>query len=585
MVTKPMVVSIRAGTHRFAEQVAAAVDGMVVQASGEAIKGVVREAFLENRPIVGICASGILIRILALCLSDKHSEPPVIAVADDGSSVVPLLGGHHGANQLAEKIAGAVGGHSAVTTASEMRFGVSLEEVPGHTLANPQDVKAFAARLLEGEPVTVDGEAPWLGSIPHSEDGSLKVTVTDRRVTGSAQHLVYHPRRLALGVGCERGADVDTLSALVDTVLESENLAAASIACVVSIDLKMDEPAIHALANRLGVPARFFTPADLNTEAPRLRNPSAAVLRETGCPGVSEGAALRASGPTGELIVEKTKGRGVTCALARADLPIEASTLGCQRGTLAVVGVGPGSVELRTGAAVTALSDATDWVGYGLYLDLIADIRGTRQEHRFSLGEEAERARKALELAEAGRDVALVCSGDAGIYAMASLVFELTDRSRNSGSRALITVVPGVSAFQAASARAGALIGHDFCAISLSDLLTPWDVIEKRLRAAAEGDFVIALYNPRSQRRTTHLDRAISIISACRPSTTPVLVASQLGRTDEKVAVLPLAEFKADSVDMMTVVLIGSSDSRSFIDGGGTRRAYTPRGYNCGSSK
>ncbi len=585
MVMKPIVVSMRAGTLPNAERVASAIDGSAVQASGETIKTIVREAFLENRPIVGICASGILIRILAPCLSDKHSEPPVIAMADDGSSVVPLLGGHHGANRLAERIAGAIGSHSAVTTASEVRFGMSLEEVPGHTLANPQDVKAFAARLLAGEPVTVDGEAPWLGSIPRSGDGSLKVTVTDRKVTGSTKNLVYHPHRLALGVGCERGADSEALSALVDTVLETENLSAASIACVVSIDLKMDEPAIHTLAKRFGVPARFFTPPELNAEKPRLRNPSETVLRETGCPGVSEGAALRASGPTGALIVEKSKGRGVTCAVARADEPIDASNLGRKRGTLAVVGLGPGSIELRTGAAVTALSDATDWVGYGLYLDLIADIRGTRQEHRFSLGEEAERARRALELAEAGRDVALVCSGDAGIYAMASLVFELADRSRYVGSRASIMVVPGVSAFQAASARAGALIGHDFCAISLSDLLTPWSVIEKRLRAAAEADFVIALYNPRSQRRTTHLDRAISIISASRPATTPVLIASRLGRADEAVAVVSLAEFKAESVDMMTVVLIGSSDSRSFIDGEGTRRAYTPRGYNCGSSE
>jgi cobalt-precorrin 5A hydrolase/precorrin-3B C17-methyltransferase len=580
----PIVVSIHADARPFAERVASIIDGRAVQVSADTIKDVVREAFLSDRPVIGICASGILVRILAPCLGDKHTEPPVIAVAEDGTSVVPLLGGHHGANELAGRIARATGGHAAITTASEVRFGVSLEEVPGHHLANPTDVKPFVASLLTGASVKVEGEAPWLGSIPRSPKGHLTVTVTERKVTGNAATLVYHPRRLALGIGCERGTDPNSLTTFVSGVLDKGELAAEAIACVVSIDLKMDEPAIHVLAKKLGVPARFFNASELNAEAARLRNPSAAVLRETGCPGVAEGAALRASGQTGELIVEKTKGRGVTCAIARASGPIEASSVGRKRGSLAVVGIGPGSVELRTGAALEALGSATDWVGYGLYLDLIADIRGNRQEHRFPLGREGERARHALALADAGRDVALVCSGDAGIYAMASLVVELADNSRNDGSRASITVVPGVSAFQLASARAGALIGHDFCAVSLSDLLTPWSVIENRLRAAAESDFVVALYNPRSQRRTTQLEKAVSILSAHRPADTPVLIASCLGRENEKVAVVSLAEFDAEKVDMMTVVLVGSSESRSFVDGEGRTLAYTPRGYKCGAS-
>jgi cobalt-precorrin 5A hydrolase/precorrin-3B C17-methyltransferase len=580
----PLVVSIHADARPFAERVASIIDGRAVQVSADTIKDVVRDAFLSDQPVIGICASGILVRILAPCLADKRTEPPVIAIAEDGASVVPLLGGHHGANELAGRIARATGGHAAITTASEVRFGISLEEVPDHCLANPADVKPFVASLLTGASIMVEGEAPWLGSIPRSPTGNLKVTVTERKIAGNAANLVYHPRRLALGIGCERGADPEALSALVDGVLDREGLAAEAIACVVSIDLKMDEPAIHALAERLGVPARFFNASELNAESARLRNPSTAVMRETGCPGVAEGAALRASGPTGELVVEKTKGRGVTCAIARAFEPIDARKFGRKRGSLAVVGVGPGSDELRTGAALAALGSATDWVGYGLYLDLVADIRGNRREHRFSLGEEGKRARHALALADTGRDVALVCSGDAGIYAMASLVFELADRSRNGGSRASITVVPGVSAFQLASARAGAMIGHDFCAVSLSDLLTPWNVIEKRLRAVAESDFVVALYNPRSQRRTTQLDKAITILSAHRPADTPVLVASCLGRENEKVCVVSLAEFDANTVDMMTVVLVGSSESRSFVDGEGRTLAYTPRGYRCGTS-
>jgi cobalt-precorrin 5A hydrolase/precorrin-3B C17-methyltransferase len=222
------------------------------------------------------------------------------------------------------------------------------------------------------------------------------------------------------------------------------------------------------------------------------------------------------------------------------------------------------------------LAAATDWVGYDLYLDLAADVKSRQAEHRFPLGGEEARCRHAIELAKQGKTVALVCSGDAGIYAMAALVYEIIDLEP---ARIKIEVYPGISAFQAAAAKAGAMTGHDFCCISLSDLLTPWDAIEKRLHAAAEGDFVISFYNPRSLKRRDQLERAFAILQDHRPPDTPVVIASNLGRTTETVKIVKFKDFNPDDVDMLTLVMVGSSQSKAFMRGDGQSYAYTPRGY------
>ncbi len=545
--------------------------------------------FRAGRPIIGVCASGILIRALGPHLADKQGEPPVIAVAEDSSAVVPLLGGHHGANELARDIAKALGIEPAITTAGDIRFGVSLDTPPtGWILANPEHAKHVMAALLSGAHARITGNAPWLkaAKLPVSKDSEFELVVTPNAEQGSPSRLVYHPQCLALGVGCERDCETGELIELVEHTLEAYNLAPEAIALVASLDLKADEVAVQALGSHFGVPARFFTAEDLNHQTPRLRNPSDIVLREVGCPGVAEGAALACVGPEGNLIVEKTKSTRATCALALATSPLDPATLGRARGCLSLVGIGPGGEPWRSAEAVSLLRAATDWVGYGLYLDLVSDLSAETQtrEHRFDLGEEETRARHALELAGEGRDVALVCSGDAGIYAMASLVFELLDTGSSgapvSGAAACveINVAPGISALQAAAARAGAPLGHDFCAISLSDLLTPWEAIEKRLHAAAEGDFVVALYNPKSRRRTDQLGQAISILRGHRPVETPVIIAASLGRPEERITTTTIAQFDPEHVDMLSIVIVGSSSTRR-ISQTRPERIYTPRGY------
>lgn len=540
--------------------------------------------FAAGRPVIGICAAGILIRAVAAQLSDKHSEPPLIAVAADGSSVVPLLGGHHGANLLARRIAAVLQGIAAVTTAGDLAFGLGLDEPPdGYTLANPDDAKGLMANLLRGNGVRIEGHAPWLleTNLPIRDDGALLIEVTHRAIEGSPDHLVFHPRSVAIGVGCERNTRPVELIRLVQGSLDEAGIARDAIAGVYSLDLKSDEPAMQELAKWLGVPFRVFDAATLEAETPRMANPSAVVFAEVGTHGVSESAALAAAGPDATLILPKRKSERATCAMALAPAPFDGETRGTPRGELHVVGTGPGDAHWLTPEARIALSEATDWVGYGLYLDLYPELQAGKTLHRYELGEEEVRVRAALDLAATGKRVALVCSGDPGIYAMATLVFALLEKEpdQKAWQRIAITVAPGISALQAAAARSGALLGHDFCTISLSDLLTPLEAILERIKAAAEADFVIAFYNPVSQRRRHQLEMAKDILLQHRPTETPVVLARNLGREGERVTLSTLAALDVDKVDMLTVVLVGSSASRAIALPDGRRFAYTPRGY------
>ncbi len=553
--------------------------------------------FAEGQPIVALCAAGIVIRSLAPLLRDKRSEPAVVAVADDGSVAVPLLGGHHGANDLARRIAAIAGGVAAITTAGDVRLGFALDDPPpGWRVANPEAAKAVTAALLAGAPVDLaieaaNTECDWLRAaltLPLREgvggglgSTAVRLLVTDRAAVGDQDTLILHPATLAIGIGCERGASVDEVRALVMQCLAQANLSPLAVAGIFSIALKAAEPAIHAVGQELGVPARFFPAEALLAETPRLSERSDIVFRETGCWGVAEGAALAAAGPHAALALPKQRSARATCAIARSPRIIDATACGRPRGGLAVVGIGPGHAGGRTAEAEAAIRAAGDLVGYRLYLDLLGPLAVGKTLHAFDLGQEETRVRAALALAAEGRSVALISSGDAGIYAMASLVFELIERGANADwARVEVVGIPGVSAMQVAAARLGAPLGHDFCAISLSDLLTPWPVIEQRLSAAAAGDFVVALYNPVSQRRRTQLVAARDILLKARSADTPVAIARNLGRDGEALRITTLAALDPADVDMLSIVLIGSSTTRRVKRPDGGEWLYTPRGYD-----
>lgn len=544
-------------------------------------------AFRKGSPIIAVMASGAVIRLLAPLLADKQSEPPIICVSEDGESIVPLMGGHHGANQIARFLAESLGGHPAITTAGDVRFGVALDEPPaGYRLAEPGRAKRVMADLLAGKQLRYcagSARAFWLeaSEIPFADDGTLGLFVGEVATPPGDCDLHIVPANVALGMGCERGTPMGEIARLARGAIAKAGLHPYSIAGLFSVDLKADETGLIDFSDELGVPFRTFSVEVLEALTPRLANPSQIVYREIGCHGVAESAALAAAGENGVLIAEKQKSTRATFALARAERPINMDKTGKPRGHLSVVGIGPGNQGWRSPEVSALVNSASDLVGYSLYLDLLGPLCTGKTRHDFDLGREEDRVRHAMELAGDGRNVALVCSGDAGIYAMAALVFEVLDKGDlpDAAKRISIEVSPGISALQAAAARAGAPLGHDFCTISLSDLLTPWEAIEKRIKAAAEGDFVIAFYNPVSRRRRTQLAHAKEVLLNHRPDDTPVILATSLGRDGETVRVVPLGQLQVDDVDMLTVVIVGSSQTTTVETGEGRSWVYTPRGY------
>lgn len=248
-------------------------------------------------------------------------------------------------------------------------------------------------------------------------------------------------------------------------------------------------------------------------------------------------------------------------------------------GRLTIVGLGPGSAALLAPAAAAALAAASDLVGYGPYIDRVPQGPPSQRRHASDNRVELQRAQEALSMAAEGRHVAVVSGGDPGIFAMAAAVLEAVEAGDPVWRTLPIDVVPGISAMQAASAQVGALLGHDFCAISLSDNLKPRDVIARRLTAALEADFVIALYNPISKARPDGLGAALDLARRIRAPGTPVVFARAVSRPDECIRIVTLEHAQPGMADMQTVVMIGSSATRLIPKPDGGAWVLTPRSY------
>ncbi|MEW2344144.1 MULTISPECIES: precorrin-3B C(17)-methyltransferase [Streptomyces] len=517
----------------------------------------VRRAFGECEQLVCFLATGAVVRLLAPLLGDKRADPGVVCVDEAGRFAVSLVGGHGGgANELARAVGGVLGAEPVVTTATD------AADLPGlDTLGLPVEgaVAAVSRALLDGEPVVLRAEVAWpLPPLPLADRGAYTVRVTDRVVEPDAREAVLRPPTLVVGVGASRGAPVAEVLGLVEDTLRGAGLSAASLAELATVDAKADEPGLLGAAERLGVPLVTYSAAELaEVDVP---NPSKAPLAALGTPSVAEAAALLRGG---ELLVPKRKSAGrpamATCAVVRRP----------GRGRLAVVGIGPGARDLLTPRAAAELRRASVLVGLDQYVDQIRDLLrpGTRVLES-GLGAEEERARTAVAEARRGHAVALIGSGDAGVYAMASPAL-----AEASGDIDVVGV-PGVTAALAAGAVLGAPLGHDHVSISLSDLHTPWEVIERRVRAAAEADLVVTFYNPRSRGRDWQLPKALGILAGHREPTTPVGVVRNASRPDESSLLTTLAALDPAVVDMMTVVTVGNTATRQVAG-----RMVTPRGY------
>ena len=490
-----------------------------------------RQLYQQGTPIIALCAAGIVIRTLAALLLEKGEEPAVLAVAEDGSAVVPLLGGLGGVNGMAREIAAALGVAAAITTSGELRFGTCLLNPPqGYQLADLELGKRFVSDLLAGEQVRIEGAAPWLeqANLAQDQQARLSIHVGSAERVPAANELLIYPKNT--WVACRPGAE---LAARVRQALQQDGIAVQSLACLLADDADMASGQLQEAALELGVPLRFTT---------------------------------LAAGP--DIVIHG------------AAAPVDLAQLGRPRGRLAVIGLGPGAAELMVPAVKAELARCTDVLGYETYVRMAGPFRADQVQHCTDNREEMQRARHAFELAAQGRSVVVVSSGDPGVFAMAAAVLEaLHESSDPAWQRVELEILPGVSASLATAAQAGAPLGHDFCVMSLSDNLKPWSIIEKRLDLACQADLALAFYNPISRSRPWQLGRALEIVAQHRNAATPVVLGRDIGRPGQTLRTLTLGQLTPDQVDMRTMVLIGSSTTCAFSRLGGGEWVYTPRWY------
>ncbi|KIK87520.1 precorrin-3B C(17)-methyltransferase [Pseudomonas sp. W15Feb9B] len=508
-----------------------------------------RELYQQDTPIIALCAAGIVIRTLAPLLLEKGAEPAVLAVAEDGSAVVPLLGGLGGVNVMAREIAGALQVAAAITTSGELRFGTCLLNPPsGYALADLELGKRFVSDLLAGHSVRIEGAAPWLdqAQLPQDPQAQRSIHVGSAERIANANELLIYPRSVAVAVS----AQLEDLPNAVRAALQQAGVAQQALACLLAADTEMASAKLREAAIELGVPLRFVAAHNDLDALARQALPQATISRANGL------------------------------AIARAEQPLDVAQIGRQRGRLAVIGLGPGAAELMVPAVKAELARATDVLGYETYVRMAGPFRADQVQHCTDNREEMQRARHAFRLAAEGRSVIVVSSGDPGVFAMAAAVLEALHESTDPAWHSVeLEILPGVSASLATAAQAGAPLGHDFCVMSLSDNLKPWSIIEKRLDLAAAADLALAFYNPISRARPWQLGRALEIVAQHRTAATPVVLGRDIGRPGQSLRVTTLGQLTPDQVDMRTMVLIGSSTTCTFPKAEGGEWVYTPRWY------
>ncbi|WP_426179582.1 precorrin-3B C(17)-methyltransferase [Pseudomonas sp. TWRC1-2] len=538
---RPAIVILGQGSLATARRIAQVYPGALIHGLAGRVEGAdqtysefgatLRQLYQQGTPLIALCAAGIVIRTLAPLLLEKGEEPAVLAVAEDGSAVVPLLGGLGGVNVMARDIAAALGVPAAITTSGELRFGTCLLNPPaGYQLADLELGKRFVSDLLAGESVRIEGAAPWLAqaNLPQDQQARLAIHVGSAERVPAANELLIYPQNVC--VTCKPGAH---LAERVRAALHDAGLAVQSLACVLASDTQMAEPSLHEAALALNVPLLF---SDVTQEA--------------------------------DIVISV------------AEQPLDLAQVGRPRGRLAVIGLGPGAAELMVPAVKAELARCTDVLGYETYVRMAGPFRDDQVQHCTDNREEMQRARHAFELAAQGRSVVVVSSGDPGVFAMAAAVIEaLHESSDPAWHQVDLQILPGVSASLATAAQAGAPLGHDFCVMSLSDNLKPWSIIEKRLDLASQADLALAFYNPISRSRPWQLGRALEIVALHRTPETPVVLGRDIGRPGQTLRVTTLGQLTPEQVDMRTMVLIGSSTTCVFPRAGGGAWVYTPRWY------
>ncbi|EDX83643.1 precorrin-3B C17-methyltransferase domain protein [Synechococcus sp. PCC 7335] len=544
-------------------------------------------------------ASGAVVRLIAPLLTDKSIDPAIVVVDQGGKVAISLCGGHQGGgDRLTQRISRLLDAQPILTGATN---DLALPAVD--TLGEPfgwkkgtGDWLGVSSAIARQAPVQVIQEAgtdlwrkqlpelhPFQFDFPEFEDRNrqlapqARIWISPTVRTFSADALIpkvqWHPRVLWLGIGCERGTDKALIAHAIEKVCTENHYSVDAIAGVATLSLKADEVGLLELTQDQNWPLKCFDAATLKTV--NVPNPSKVVEQVVQTPSVAEAAALTAADST-QLQVQKqvVKKAGLTGAVTIAIAQAQSEYTG-RDGKLELVGTGPGSLSQISPAAKAAITNADVVIGYALYIDLIRPLlRPNQIVESLPITQERQRAERAIALARWGLTVAVISSGDCGIYGMAGLVLEQLQATGWNGSTPKVQVFPGISALQSAAAKVGAPLMHDFCAISLSDLLTPWPVIQRRLQVAAEADFVVALYNPKSKIRTQQIVFARDYFLQHRDPETPVALARSLYRPDEHIILTNLQEMFNHPIDMLTTVIIGNRSSQNYKGW-----FITPRGY------
>lgn len=572
-------------------------DARVLRFKSEAVP----ELWNDCRNLIFIMATGIVVRTIAPLINDKKIDPAVVVLDEKGKFVISLLSGHlGGANKIAEEIANFLGGEAIITTASDVNNMTPVDlwaEENNLVIENWELVPQIVTRGINNGAVRVYQEAEI--KLPDDflkvlNPGFADVIITNRRCIDICGchvkgQLYLRPKNLVVGIGCNSGTSEDEIENAVKNTLEENNLSFLSIHSIATVDKKGDETGLISFAGKYNLEIDTFTPDELNSVNGIQK--SEAAFKATGAISVAEPAALLTSGAD-NLLVPKQKIGNVTVAVAEQKLEVRCQKSEEQKnsdlnfspithysslkGKIYIMGTGPGSTEYITPYARNAIRKSDVVVGYDTYLTLIKELIKDKEVISTGMTKEIGRCKKAVELALSGKTVSVISGGDPGIYAMAGLVFEII-RAQNTEHKAQsinVEVIPGISALNACAARLGAPLMHDFAVISLSDRLTPWELIEKRLEAASTSDFIIVLYNPKSTGRQEHINKARDIILKFRDPETPVGIVRAAMRDNEKIVITDIKDMLNHDIDMQTTVIIGNSQTFTW-----NNWIITPRGY------
>ncbi len=548
-------------------------------------KEILLKKWQEIDLIIFIGSIAASIRIINSFLTSKDQDPGVIVIDNKCSKIVPLIGLHQSNTQnIACQIANLLGGEIIETNNSKNQSFLNLDAFGNQwgwqRFGNIKDWSKLVIKQANNEKIfckQLSGNSLWR----NSESGEIINQISEKEIVkpDATFHVSifenhetsWHPPVLWIGIGCERNTSKDLIANSLNNFFESRNLSQKSIAGFATIDIKNNEKGILELVKEKNLPIKFFSKEDLSKMI--VPNPSNVVQNEIGTPSVAEASCLLAAGEESKLLEEKkifkNESGAVTIAVAESKNQYNPT-----HGEIHIIGSGPGDISFLTNNAKKALSRCTVWIGYKMYLDLIKPIKRNDQVLIESkLTEEKERCSKAIKLAEEGIKVALISSGESGFYGMAGLLLELLQKIKKE-YRPYFEVHPGISSVQLAAAISGAPLMNDFCSVSLSDKLTPWSLIEKRIEGALLGDFVIALFNPQSIERNWQLKSVINICLKSRHGDTPVLIARQVGRDNQTKKFFTLNTIPFKEIDMLSIIIIGNSQT-TLVD----EIFLTPRGY------